>query len=193
MNSKQPEDDGQGGAPPNKISLYAVDSNDPHKRLIDRADVSPEDIEQINDLMQAMGDLREAENHLNDASLEYMKLGKTDMRALHLLIVSEHQEQVVTASMLAAHLNITSASTTKLLDRLERGGHIVRTPHPSDRRSQAISITRETHASAVETVGAQQSRRFYAAARLTREEREVVIRFLRDTAAELRTGMEWSK
>ena len=193
MNSKHAEGGDQEDVPSDQVSLYAVDANDPHKRLIDRAGVSPADVEQINVLMQAMRDLREAENHLNDASLEYMKLGKTDMRALHLLIVSGHQEQVVTASVLAAHLNITSASTTKLLDRLERGGHIVRTPHPSDRRSQAIRITPETHASAVETVGAQQSRRFYAAARLTREEREVVIRFLRDTAAELRTGMEWSK
>ncbi|MCS5478817.1 MarR family transcriptional regulator [Corynebacterium sp. YIM 101645] len=178
------------GVPP---GVYGIEANDPHSRLIDRSDVSGGDVAQITELMQAMGALREVEDRVSEASLEYMKLGKTDMRALHFLIVAENTAQTVTASSLAAHLGITSASTTKLLDRLERGGHLMRRPHPSDRRSQSIHITDETRTAAMETVGVQHSRRFHAAARLSPAEREVVTRFLRDTAVELEVGLDWGR
>ena len=190
----RPADDALSGdvaeGPP---AMYAMAANDPDGRLVDSSGVSEADMRQITELMQATGALREVEDRLSRASLEYMKLGKTDMRALHFLIVAGNTGRVVTASTLAAHLGITSASTTKLLDRLERDGHIRRRPHPTDRRSQSVHITEETKTAAMETVGAQQSRRFHAAARLTPAEREVVIRFLRDTAIELETGMDWAR
>ncbi|QGF25145.1 MarR family transcriptional regulator [Raineyella fluvialis] len=135
--------------------------------------------------MQALGALRDEEDRFGRASEEYMKLGRTDMRALHFLIVTENLGRVVTAAALAAHLHITSASTTKLLDRLERAGHITRSPHPSDRRALAIRVTPRTRGVATATVGAYQARRFRAAARLTPAEREVVTRFLRDMTDEL--------
>lgn len=170
--------------------VYEVGANDPEGQLIDLSGTTEADMGQINDIMRAMGELREAEDRLSEASMEYMKLGKTDMRALHFLIVSENLDQVVTATVLAHHLGITSASTTKLLDRLERGGHITRRPHPADRRSASVHITPETRAAAMDTVGKQQARRFNAAARLTPQEREVVARFLRDTAKELRDSLD---
>ncbi|WP_018296467.1 MarR family winged helix-turn-helix transcriptional regulator [Corynebacterium lubricantis] len=172
--------------------FYDVDSNDPKHELVNREHLSAEELTQINALMAAMGELRRAEERLSDASLEYMKLGKTDMRALHYLIVAGNTGEVVTATTLAAHLDITSASTTKLLDRLARGGHITRTPHPEDRRSTQIHITEETKQAAMQTVGKQQARRFAAAARLSPAEREVVTKFLRDTAGELAADMDWS-
>lgn len=120
-----------------------------------------------------------------------MKLGATDMKALHFLIVARHTQTLATPGAIAQHLEISTASTTKLLDRLETGGHIVRAAHPSDRRALAITITNETYEAAVETVGRQQARRFYAAARLTEAEREVVIRFLKDMTQELQVDDDW--
>lgn len=172
-------------AVPASASVYDVAANDPDGRLLDLRGVDPADLAQISELMQAFGALREVEERLNRASRDYMKLGVTDMRALHFLIVGENRGQVVTAAAIAAQLHITSASTTKLLDRLERAGHITRSPHPTDRRALAIRVTPETRRVATETVGVQQSRRFHAAARLTPAEREVVIRFLRDTTHEM--------
>lgn len=61
----------------------------------------------------------------------------------------------------------------------------MRSPHPTDRRALAITITEETRHAAMQTVGRQQAKRFYAAARLTREERAVVIRFLEDMTQEI--------
>lgn len=170
--------------------LYDVDSNDPESRLIDRAQVSPADMAQISELMAALGRLRDAEQRVSEASQKYMKLGRTDMRALHYLIVSRHSGTIATPSAIAAHLKISSASTTKLLDRLEAAGHVERAPHPSDRRALAITITNETHEAAVETVGRLQSKRFHAAARLSSEQRQTVIDFLDDMTEQLSTGYE---
>ena len=175
-------------------AVYGVESNDPDSRLIDRSAVAPQDLDEIGAVMAALGALRESEDKLSEASLAYMKLGRTDMRALHFLIVSENQGTVATPGAIAAHLRITTPSTTKLLDRLERGGHITRSIHPSDRRAFAITITPETREAAFRTVGAQQAKRFHAAARLTSDERAVVTRFLHDMAAEIDvSGEEWAR
>lgn len=161
-------------------AIYDVDSNDPQQALVDRSGMAEEDVRQVTELMTALGALREAEQRLSEASRRYMRLNETDMRALHYLIVCKHRDAIATPGGIAQHLRISTASTTKLLDRLERGGHIVRGAHPTDRRALAITITPETHRAARETVGRQHSQRFHAAARLAPAEREVVIRFLRD-------------
>lgn len=172
---------------PSSVSsnLYDLDASDPDRRLVDRGDMSDADIRQISDLMGALGRVRDAEQRLSDASLRFMRLNQTDMRALHFLIVCEHRGTIATPGAIADHLGISSASTTKLLDRLERGGHITRAPHPTDRRALAITVAPETRESAMSTVGRQHAKRFHAAARLTPAEREVVIRFLDDMAREI--------
>ena len=92
--------------------------------------------------MAAMAALRQAEEKLSEASLRYMKLNRTDMRALHFLIVAENRKQIVTPSAIAEHLGISTASTTKLLDRLERGDHILRHTHPTDEAKRKVLTTR---------------------------------------------------
>jgi len=166
-------------------AIYDVEASDPRSALVDRSGVAPEDLQQIALVMGALGELREAEQKLSRASRRYMQLNETDMRALHYLIVCANRHAIATPGGIAQHLAISTASTTKLLDRLEKGGHILRSPHPTDRRALAITITEETRHAAMQTVGRQQAKRFYAAARLTREERAVVIRFLEDMTQEI--------
>ena len=165
--------------------MFDVEASDPDGELVDRSALAADDIAQINGLMAALAELRRAEDLLTEASIRYMRLNKTDMRALHYLIVSAHRGELATPSAIAAHLRISTASTTKLLDRLEERGHVVREPHPTDRRALLIRITPGTRRAAMATVGRQQSRRFAAAARLSPAEREVVVRFVRDMAGEL--------
>lgn len=171
---------------PVSSSLYDVDSSDPHGELVDRSSVQPEDVQQISLLMKSLAELRDAEKELSDASGKYMKLNQTDMRALHYLIVSANKGETATPGGISAHLKISSASTTKLLDRLERAGHIERKAHPTDRRALAISVTPKTRDAAMSTVGRQQAKRFHAAARLSPAERDIVIRFLSDMTQEIR-------
>lgn len=184
-----------GSAPdPVAAGLYDVNASDPHERLIDHSAMSKEDVGQIGQLMSALARLREAERTLTEASLEYMKLNENDMRALRYLIAAKNRGVLATPGAIAAHLRISTASTTKLLDRLEQGGHITRQPHPTDRRALAIAITPTTYDAALNTVGRQQAKRFHAAARLTPAERDAVIRFLDDMATGLVAGVDdWPK
>jgi DNA-binding MarR family transcriptional regulator len=112
-----------------------------------------------------------------------MKLNETDMKALRYLVAAKNQRQVVTPGLLSEHLSISTAATTKLLDRLAAAGHIERAPHPTDRRAVTVTITRSTHEHVRDSVGRLHARRFEAAAALTPAEREVVIRFLDDLGA----------
>ncbi|QEO16138.1 MarR family transcriptional regulator [Agromyces intestinalis] len=151
--------------------------------LVDRAGLDDADVEQIVHVMRSLQAWHHAADRMSEASRRYMKLNQTDMRALRFLIATRAQGVIATPGAMSEYLGISSASTTKLLDRLERGGHIVRSPHPTDRRALAIAITDHTRRDARETVGRQHARRFAVAAALSPDEREVVIRFLDALAA----------
>lgn len=70
-----------------------------------------------------------------------MDMNITDVATLRLLIMRNEQGLVVTPADIARHLRISTASTTKLLDRLVASGHVTRQPHPSDRRARSIELT----------------------------------------------------
>ncbi|GAA2540118.1 MarR family transcriptional regulator [Microbacterium mitrae] len=167
--------------------IYRLDASDPEGRLVDRSGMSADDVAQVSEVMQALGALRAAEQRISDASRRYMKLNETDMRALHFLAACLHTDTVATPGAIAAHLGISTASTTKLLDRLETGGHVTRAAHPTDRRALAIAITPETHEAAMQSVGRQHAKRVPSVMRLSPAERETVIEFLRNMAADLDT------
>lgn len=191
MNETDREDGARGSALP---SVYSVGASDPREELVDRSGMNPQDVAQIDQLMGALAGLRAAEQKVTDASLRFMQLGQTDMRALHFLIVCENTGTLATPGTIAQSLGISSASTTKLLDRLQRGGHIRRAPHPSDRRALVVTIDPATRASAMRTVGALHARRVHAARRLTPTEREIVIGFLEDMTRELSLdGVDWAR
>lgn len=166
-------------------AMYHVDPNNPRGALIDVSGYEPEVLRQISELMSALGRLRDAERAIMKSTQDYMKLSETDMRALHFIIGCHNRGEIATPGAIAAHLNVSTASITKLLDRLERGGHVLRHSHPTDRRALAITVTDSTRQAATHSVGRQQSRRFYAAARLTANERDVVTRFLDDMTREI--------
>lgn len=174
-----------GAHDPITENMYTGSQNSFPGDLVDSSDLSNADREQIARLMNSLARLREAERTLSEASRRFMKLSEQDMRALHYLIAAKRQGAVVTPKMLSAHMAMSAASVTKLINRLEREGHVIRKLHPSDRRAYAIEITAETARSARETVGRSQSRRIYAAAQLNSSERDAVIRFLDGMADEL--------
>ncbi|MCW4466106.1 MarR family transcriptional regulator [Glutamicibacter sp. MNS18] len=171
-------------------TVYSLAASDPDSELVERSAVDPESLEQIEKIMAQMGRLRAVERKISRSSQRYMKLNETDMRALRLLIAGKHRGDLVTPGQIAKHVNVSTASVTKMLDRLEAGGHITRRPHPNDRRSQCVEITPETHLAAREQVGRHHAVRFEAARRLTPAEREVVIRFLAESADDLEASLE---
>jgi DNA-binding MarR family transcriptional regulator len=81
---------------------------------------------------------------------------------------------------------MASASATALVDRLERSGHVHRSPHPKDRRRQTISVTRESTDQTWEALRPLLADIDLAAAQLTPEEAVAVARFLRAAADAMR-------
>jgi DNA-binding MarR family transcriptional regulator len=166
-----------------ELSMMDPRVMDPDQELVRREGMADGDVDQVVGVLEALRRWRETERRMSEVSRRYMKLGDTDMRALRFLIAMQNHGRVVTPGAIAEHLGITTASTTKLIDRLAAGDHVRRFPHPSDRRSLAIEVTEETRQVARQTVGRSHARRFDAAARLTPQEREVVIHFLDELAS----------
>lgn len=144
----------------------------------DRSQLTQSEITQCMSVMESLRLWREADRALAEASRRYMRLNESDMRAIRMLMQAQKQGQIITPRDIASEVGISSASTTKLIDRLVAAGHLIRAPHPKDQRSICISVTPETAQAARETIGRQHARRFDAAVAMSSDEREVVIRFL---------------
>ncbi|SDM38322.1 MarR family winged helix-turn-helix transcriptional regulator [Microbacterium azadirachtae] len=175
--------------PEDRLGRAMIDPRviDPRRELVPRTDLSDTEVDEIVELMAALRAWHGAAARMSEASRQYMKLNENDMRALRFMIAAENAGEIATARAVADHLRISSAATTKMLDRLERGGHVVRRPHPVDRRAIALSVTPETRQAARESVGRVHARRFEVAAGLSSAERSIVTRFLRALAATERT------
>jgi DNA-binding MarR family transcriptional regulator len=101
-------------------------------------------------------------------------LSESDVLALQHLA----REGRMTPSALGTRLHLTSGGTTALLQRLERGGHIERHPHPSDRRSVLVGLSPgvEDRAAALLAPYVEEIDRLIGA--LTPQDRATVERFL---------------
>nr|WP_231707737.1 MarR family transcriptional regulator [Arthrobacter sp. zg-Y919] len=75
-------------------------------------------------------------------------------------------------------LGISTASTTALIDRLERGGYVQRRARPHDRRAWEIVPTDTSDTEVRATVGTMHQRMMQAAAELSPQDAETVIRFM---------------
>ena len=172
--------------------LFQLDVSDPDGELFDRSSLPAEHTARISRVMSALGGLRQAEDRLSLASQRYMRLNRTDMRALHFLIGAGNAGEIATPGSIAEHLGISTASTTKLLDRLERADHITRSRHPSDRRALAITVTPATREAAMATVGRQQAKRMIAAAKLRPDQLDTIAEFLEEMIRDIEVaGADW--
>lgn len=109
-----------------------------------------------------------------------MDMNTTDLAALRMLIIREQQGEVVKPHDLATHLAISTASTTKLLDRLTSDGYLVRKPHPHDRRSRIVALTDEARTTFRRHFGERLRRMRDAAEPYSNEELRTIARFLVD-------------
>ena len=130
----------------------------------------------IREMLQANG---EATHSLADR----LGVGVNDAVALdHLLSNADG----LGPTELGQRLGIRSASTTVLVDRLEAAGHARRVPHPSDRRRQSVVATEHAREQAIDALAPLFRRVEEAAARLTPEQAEATVMFLRQVAAAMR-------
>lgn len=146
--------------------------------LVQQRGLDDSEVEEIVDLLHALRRWHRTSQAHGEAGRRFMNLGENDMRAVRYIMTANREGTIVTSTMIAAHLGISGPSVTKMLDRLTAGGHILREPHPSDRRALSILVTERTRAAAIASVGSDHSRRFEVAASLTPDERRAATRFL---------------
>lgn len=137
-------------------------------------------------VLKALRDYRAAETEIRRNTRDSMGMGETDILALRYLLRVQASGKQVVPKDLSRFLNITSASTTSLIDRLVASGHVRREAHPSDRRSVVVVPTVESDKEVRETLGAMHRRMMAVAEGLTAEESRTVVDFLRRMAESLR-------
>ena len=109
-----------------------------------------------------------------------MDMNASDVAALRMLIMRERSGQDVQPQDIARHLAISTASTTKLLDRLTDSGYVERRPHPSDRRARIGVVTDVARAAFYRHFGERLGRMRQGMAGYTDVELRAIVRFLAD-------------
>ncbi|GLJ79966.1 MarR family transcriptional regulator [Microbacterium imperiale] len=91
-------------------------------------------------VLDALSAYEAAEGAIRVRLRDSMLVCENDLLALEQLIDAQDRHVALTPSNITHELGISSASTTAMLDRLERAGYLRREPHPSDRRKVFVTL-----------------------------------------------------
>jgi len=106
------------------------------------------------------------------------RMSDNELGILRFLVQEADRERDVTPREISRHLGISSASTTALIDRLERSGMVERFSHPTDRRSILIAATRDAEGLVAETLESFENRIVQLTEDMNDQERRDVVAFL---------------
>lgn len=132
----------------------------------------------IRDVLRGIRALGDAMDRMHSGLKGDMDMNATDIAALRMLIMREQRDEAVSPHDVAEHLRISTASTTKLLDRLSASGHLERRPHPSDRRARVVVLTQRSRDEFYQHMGERLRAMRGVAEGFTDEELPVITRFL---------------
>ncbi|TQJ30105.1 MarR family winged helix-turn-helix transcriptional regulator [Microbacterium sp. SLBN-146] len=105
-------------------------------------------------------------------------MGENEIRLVRYLVDASREGHDVMPSEITRHLGISSASTTAILDRLERTGVLERLSHPTDRRSILIAPTAAGQEALSRTVDVYEALVEDAVSSLDQNARSAVLGFL---------------
>jgi DNA-binding MarR family transcriptional regulator len=132
----------------------------------------------VRDVLRAVRAFSDALDRMHSGMKGDMDMNSSDLAALRMLIVREQRGESVSPHDVARHLRISTASTTKLLDRLSVSGHLERRPHPHDRRARVVVLTDASRREFFQHFGAHLSAMRDVAERYDEEELALIARFL---------------
>lgn len=145
--------------------------------------------EDVVAVLQAIRRFRRADEAMRRRASADLEMNISDLNALQFVMENEVTAHPATPGMIAAHLAISTASTTKVLDRLAAAGHLERLPHPYDRRSLVLRATPHARAEVNERLGPMFARLAEIATAVPDGCRTAVAAFLDAVSDELdRTG-----
>lgn len=129
-------------------------------------------------VLDALARFRAADAQMHQRVRTHAALGENELRILQYVLACDRAGTDVKPSEISRHLGISSASTTALLDRLERLGSVQRVSHPTDRRSILIAPTERAAAEVATLIGAFENRVTAAIDELSEDGRAAVVAFL---------------
>lgn len=130
------------------------------------------------DVLNALRAYRAAEAEMRRRTRDSMRMNETDLLAIRYAMRAHKAGHCISPKDLSRMLNISTASTTGLIDRLVASGHLLRRPHPTDRRSVEIVPTDSADSEVRQTLGDMHKRMLEVAESLNPEEALHVTRFL---------------
>jgi DNA-binding MarR family transcriptional regulator len=113
---------------------------------------------------------RELEKKIADS----LGVNLTDLAAMEHLITNNK----LAPSELASRLNVSTAASTQIIDRLERAGHVSRERQPDDRRKLFVVPKAESVARTFQNFAPMLDGLDAAISRLKSDDRDVIERFL---------------
>lgn len=127
------------------------------------------------ELLQAFRMYRAAELAMRRRTRQSMNMGENDLLVLRFLLRAQREGRDVSPTEITRYLGVSTASTTAIIDRLEKSGHVRRERHPTDRRSLHITATAASDDEVRATLGDMHARMLAAVEDMTPEESAVVI------------------
>lgn len=121
---------------------------------------------------------RAADAAMRRRTRDAMSMGENDLLTLRYLLKAEREGRIVQPAELSRYLGVSTASTTAIIDRLERSNHVRRAPHPTDRRAIVVVPTVDTENEVRRTLGAMHARMLDAVIGMTPRESRAVIECL---------------
>ncbi|MDR6690573.1 DNA-binding MarR family transcriptional regulator [Microbacterium sp. 1154] len=128
-------------------------------------------------VLEALRIYRAAEVAMRRRTRDSMSMGENELLVLRYLLRDSTRR--VRPGELSRYLGLSTASTTALLDRLERSGHVTRAANPDDRRSIFIQVTPRAHTEVRQTLGDMHERMLAAVIDMTPDESAAVVAFLK--------------
>jgi len=132
----------------------------------------------VLDTLTAVRALSDALDRMHSGMKGDMDMNASDLATLRMLIIREQRGETVSPHDVATHLRISTASTTKLIDRLSASGHVERRPHPSDGRARIVILTDKSRSEFFHHLGGHLGAMRDVATRYTDDELRVISGFL---------------
>jgi DNA-binding MarR family transcriptional regulator len=123
-------------------------------------------------------------SHLRREIAGRVDLSETELRALE--HIGAHE---MGPAEIARALDVSTAASTGIVDRLEAKGHVERHPHPDDRRRTQVTMTPHARGEVYRHLGGMFTGLAQADASLTDAEREVVVRYLAAAISAVESAM----
>lgn len=134
------------------------------------------------DVLNALRRYRSAESAAQRRAREALGIGENALLALRVLLDAESDGRSVNAKELADRLEITPASTSALVDRLVRSGHVERHADPHDRRGVILTASGGSMRQVLRVIDQLDTRAIEVAEHLPQSEMSVIVSFLEQMA-----------